>query len=292
MNERGPVPERKAPQSETLAQLLPGVVPGATLTIHTGRTDYSIRVDNCEPSGDKNTRHIGGTVIDAMGKIMPGASIHFFCPIAETGQALRFLLPGGNALATSAVRGFSLESPAVDLNAYKGERWMNRFTTEKSDPKRAMQALLQILPDEIHVLENEAGSLASPGVMNGVFSREEYAAQEAERQAQAEQKRQQVAWLKGAYTLFQEMLPGDTIVSWEVGAKKMGWEAKHVQYAMQLVAYLVKPHMNSRIGDPKNHFAGMNTASGFEKEAQRLLGLRDAKGLLKSMEKADLPAQQ
>jgi hypothetical protein len=162
MSERGPVPERKIPQSETLAQLLPGVVPGSILTIHTGRTDYAIRVDNCEPSGDKNTQHIGGTVIDAMGKIMPGASIHFFCPVAETGQTLRFLLPGGNALATSAVRGFSLEAPTVDLNAYKGERWMNRFTTEKSDPKRAMRALLQILPHEIHTLENEAGSLASP----------------------------------------------------------------------------------------------------------------------------------
>lgn len=283
MREHVPSQEQKTPQSETLGQLLPGVVPGSVLTIHTGKTDYSIRVDNCAPSGDEHLRHIGGTVIDAMGKIMPGASIHFFCPIAGTGQALRLLLPGNNTLDTSAVRGFSLERAAIDVGAYRGERWKHRFETEPADPKRGMRTLISLIPEEVGYLEKRVVHLEEPGAYRGQ-SREEYDRQETQRHEWAEGARQQAAWLRSAHEFLQRMLVDDRIIPWQtVIAQMPEWKPEHVRYMMELLIEIIKPRIITNTREAQDHMAIADTPN--EALAQKALGLRDARGVLGEIRK-------
>lgn len=284
MRERGPAPEQKAPQSEILRHLVPDMVPGSTLTIYTGRTNYSIRVDDHAPSGDPGTLHIGGTVIDAAGKIPPGVPIHFFCPVNEAQQTLRLLLPDNKALVTSAVRGFSLERAPVDVNAYRGERWKRRFETEPTNPKRGMRTLISLFPEHIQSLETQANHLEEPAAFRGL-SREEHAQQEAQRREWAEGARQQAAWLRSAHEFLRRMLAGDQIIPWQtVVAHMPGWKPEHVQYMMGLVVETLEPQITSAMNGVQRHMTSVADTPD-EALAQQVLRLRDARAVLEQIQK-------
>lgn len=293
----------EALRSPTLESLASRVVPGSILTVHTGRTDYRVRVTEAYLSGPaRDMMGIQGSLVDATNKLEAGVGLSFFVPIRTPGESLRVTTSDGKVLATSGVREYSLEPSrktdesleASNLADYQGERWVQRLQTEAADMKRGIQALLAILPEELHLRGNEVISLMSEGAMDGTKSLEEYGRNEARRHAEGEELKRRLGWLKVAHALLKEMLKDGVATHWTVAAQQLNLTEKQARDALGMLAQdLQAKYIDQLIGDPAKHFLqeraiGDKDPQIYEAEAQRLLGLRDANAVLESIRKGGL----
>lgn len=299
-----PKGDPEALRSPTLDSLASRVVPGSVLTVHTKRTDYRMRV--AESNGNDSAQAvtiIKGMLVDAMSKadgtskLEPGIELTFSVPSRIPGDPIHIVTADGAFFRTSRVEGYSLE-PAQEADTsletrgladYQGERWAHRFQTETVDEKRGIQALLAILPEELRKKRNQAVSLKSAGAMDGTKSFEEYGRNEARRHAEGEELERQLGWLNVAHALLTEMVKGNVDTHWTMAAQALNLTEEQARDALDMLAQdLQAKYLDQLIGNPAKHFSqeraiGDKDPQMYEAEAQRLLGLRDAKGVLKSI---------
>lgn len=120
-----------------------------------------------------------------------------------------------------------------------------------------------------------------------------YAEEARQRREQAQKILQNdIPWLRAAQQLLGHMTTNNAMVRWDMAAGQMGLRPEQAQYALKFVAEQLRPGMNDRIGTLDAHFQSLRgpgrvsperNPRKYEEEAQRLLGLRDAKGVLKGM---------